>query len=115
MLSVYVLAQLKPLSVVIKDVIDHTFFKMQHMATVHYENGKYHLHKELASSSEEDNRDRGKISVEKIIDFTHHLPLTITFTMAVLPRRHLERNDAVDPTRGYGKSIYQPPRLYPIS
>jgi hypothetical protein len=115
MLSVYVLAQLKPLSVVIKDVIDHTFFKMQHMATVHYENGKYHLHKELASNSEGDNRNPGKISLEKIIDFTHHLPRTFAFNMAAAPQQHQERNDTLDPARGYGKSIYQPPRLYPIS
>lgn len=48
-LFVYAFIQLKPLTAVVKDVIAHTFFKVQHMASVHYENGRYHLHTELDS------------------------------------------------------------------
>jgi len=55
LLFFYVLVQLRPLTVVLQDVIAHTFFKMQHMATIHYENGKYHLHNELKTIAEEDN------------------------------------------------------------
>lgn len=36
---------------ILKDVVAHTFFKMQHMATVHYENGKYHVHTEMAEKA----------------------------------------------------------------
>jgi hypothetical protein len=49
------MAQLKPLTVMINDVLAHTFWKVQHMATVHYENGHYHLHTELKTISEESN------------------------------------------------------------
>jgi hypothetical protein len=49
------MVQLRPLTAVLQDVIAHTFFKMQHMATIHYENGKYHLHHELKTIAEEGN------------------------------------------------------------
>lgn len=57
----YVIVQLRPLTVLVEDVIAHTFFKMQHMATVHYENGHYHLHQELKTINEQDN-DSNKAS-----------------------------------------------------
>ena len=61
LLFFYVAVQLKPLTAVVQDVLAHTFFKMQHMATVHYENGKYHLHTELEKITNED----GRITKEK--------------------------------------------------
>lgn len=47
MLGVYVFGMIKPVMPLVKDVLAHTFFKAGHMATVHYENGRYHLHMEL--------------------------------------------------------------------
>jgi hypothetical protein len=52
----YITVQLKPLVVILEDVIAHTFYKVQHMATVHFENGAYHLHAELNTIAEEDNK-----------------------------------------------------------
>ena len=56
-LSFYVFAQLKPLVVVVEDVLAHTFWKVQHMATVHYENGHYHIHSELSDLSEKESKN----------------------------------------------------------
>ena len=50
-------SQLKPIVVVVEDVLAHTFWKMQHMATVHFENGHYHLHNELSDISEKENKN----------------------------------------------------------
>jgi hypothetical protein len=61
LLIIYVTVQLKPLTAVIHDVLAHTFWKVQHMATVHYENGHYHLHAELKTISEEDSANQEKI------------------------------------------------------
>lgn len=55
MLVLYVFGLIKPAMPLMKDALAHTFFKTQHMATVHYEKGRYHLHLELkqdAKSSE---------------------------------------------------------------
>lgn len=55
LLFFYLAVQLKPVTAIVQDFIAHTFFKMQHMATIHYENGKYHLHTELETISKEES------------------------------------------------------------
>ena len=45
---------LKPVSPFIADTVEHILNYTKHMATVHYENGKYHLHTELETISKED-------------------------------------------------------------
>ncbi len=57
MISVYVFAQIKPLAVILEDVLAHTFWSVQHMATVHFENGRYHVHTELGDISEKENKN----------------------------------------------------------
>lgn len=52
LLAVYAFALVRPILPVVTDVVAHTFFKMQHIATVHVENGKYHVHIELEKASE---------------------------------------------------------------
>lgn len=52
-ICMYSFALLKPVFPVVNDIIAHTFYKMQHMATVHYENGAYHLHAELIDESDQ--------------------------------------------------------------
>ncbi len=49
-------AQVKPLAVIVEDVLAHTLWKAQHLATVHYENGRYHIHQELSDISEKQNK-----------------------------------------------------------
>ena len=60
LLFFYVVVQLRPLTAVLQDAIAHTFFKMQHMATVHFENGHYHLHTELKNIDKEENNSEKK-------------------------------------------------------
>ena len=59
-LFVYAAVQLKPLTAVINDALAHTFWKVQHMATVHYENGKHHLHVELLSGLDEQEKESAR-------------------------------------------------------
>lgn len=69
LLSFYVFAQLKPIIVVAEDFLAHTFWKMQHMATVHYENGHYHIHTELSDISEKESKNtQQKIPVSEKIN-----------------------------------------------
>lgn len=46
----YSMVMLKPVSPYITDTFEHIFNYTQHMATIHYENGKYHVHKELVDN-----------------------------------------------------------------
>jgi uncharacterized membrane protein len=52
-LSIYSFAVLKPIIPVAKDFIAHAFNAQSHLATVHYEKGKYHLHVEVAKAAKE--------------------------------------------------------------
>ena len=54
LLMCYTIVMFKPVLPFIADCISHAFFYTQHMATVHYENGKYHVHYEAAKNVKED-------------------------------------------------------------
>ncbi len=47
----YSMVMLKPVSPFISDAVEHIFNYTRHMATVHYENGKLHVHKELVENA----------------------------------------------------------------
>ena len=46
---IYSFGLLKPLSPYICDFVAHTFWEYEHIATIHYSEGKYHVHVEVES------------------------------------------------------------------
>jgi hypothetical protein len=68
LLCVYSFALLKPLTPIVNDVIAHAFYKMEHLATVHFENGKYHVHAELAQQAEKDNPTKNSNTPSSIFE-----------------------------------------------
>ncbi|HXB10947.1 MAG TPA: hypothetical protein VNZ45_03095 [Bacteroidia bacterium] len=68
----YAMALIRPITPVIGDVIAHTFWRAQHMATVHFENGQYHVHYALATAAKEDygNKKSSSVKVDETLD-TH--------------------------------------------
>lgn len=67
------LALVKPLVPAFADLLSHTFWKTEHLATVHFENGKYHLHIEMEKAGKEDQQNNSKKISEKN-DFVHLNP-----------------------------------------
>ncbi len=47
----------KPVLPLVNDILAHTFWKTEHIITVHHENGKDHLHYELKKVSNQNNED----------------------------------------------------------
>jgi hypothetical protein len=72
-LCIYSFAVIKPVLPIANDIIAHTFYKMQHMATVHFENGKYHIHAELARESDQQKDSKGNIPASAYETVTHHI------------------------------------------
>ncbi len=67
MLGVYVFGLVKPTLPLVKDALAHTFFNSAHMATVHLENGRYHLHLELNEEAKKsDSKQSAVISHEML-------------------------------------------------
>lgn len=46
----YSLLMVKPVMPYVYDAVAHVFFYAKHMATVHYEDGKFHVHKEIVDA-----------------------------------------------------------------
>jgi hypothetical protein len=55
LICIYSFALIRPAMPLVNDAVAHIFFKMEHLATVHFENGKYHIHAELQKASENTN------------------------------------------------------------
>ncbi len=72
LLVCYAALLLRPLLPVLQDVMAHTFWKNEHIATVHYENGKYHVHVEL-SDAEEKSSNCSKSLIKQIEPLNLHL------------------------------------------
>lgn len=52
LLLCYALVLFKPVLPVLADAFAHVFMEERHTATVHFENGRYHLHLEVKAASE---------------------------------------------------------------
>ena len=84
----YSALMLKPVSPYISDTIAHIFYFAQHMATVHYENGKFHVHKEVIDVAKEEAAPKDQTSSKKDNSISDHLATTnnpaLPYTQAVL-------------------------------
>ncbi|MDQ3111191.1 MAG: hypothetical protein M3R17_14965 [Bacteroidota bacterium] len=74
LLLCYSLALVKPLAPALSDLFAHSFWKTEHLASVHYENGKYHLHIDMEKAGKEDPQNNPKKASEKN-DFVHLNPV----------------------------------------
>jgi hypothetical protein len=72
MLFAYALAILRPALPVLSDAIAHLSDEAAHIASVHYENGKYHVHKELRKSAE---KSKEKSTFQNAHDVFQHFPV----------------------------------------
>jgi hypothetical protein len=72
LLYIYAIGLLAPVSPIITDVLAHTFWRAQHMATVHCVNGKYHVHYELYKANST-NSGKGNSTVKADETISIHL------------------------------------------
>lgn len=67
MLGVYLFGLIKPAVPLVKDLLAHTFFKTQHMATVHFENGRYHLHLEMKEDAKSNDTKQQAVTAYEVL------------------------------------------------
>ena len=67
LLYIYAIGLLAPVSPILTDVLAHTFWRAQHMATVHCENGKYHVHYELYNAGKKDSKGNSSAKSDETI------------------------------------------------
>ena len=61
----YAIVMVKPALPYMSDFIAHVLFYQHHMATVHFENGKYHVHKEVVKNVKEENSGKNSLPEKK--------------------------------------------------
>ena len=75
LLFAYSILMLKPLSPIISDSIAHVFFYARHMATVHYEHGKFHVHRDIVAEAKKEAGSKESPSSKKEDTTGEHLVL----------------------------------------
>jgi len=81
LICIYSFAMVKTILPIANDFIAHTFYKMQHLATVHYENGKYYLHSELLAN---EHNSPAKNSSTVIVDESLAFHILVAVPMRLL-------------------------------
>ncbi len=69
----YAIVMFKPAFPYVEDFISHVLFYKQHMATIHFENGKYHVHTEVAKIAKEENSNKSVPSSKKDNSTSDHI------------------------------------------
>lgn len=107
----YSLVLLKPAAPYAKDAFAHLFFYARHMATVHYENGKMHVHYEVADNAKKEASQKEIPAAKKDNTQTDHItipkpetnrPLQLCASYAIAVNSALQYN--------YLTGDYPPPR-----
>lgn len=83
LLFTYSTMMFKPLLPYITDVVAHTLFYQSHMATVHFENGKFHVHKEIINETKKEQQAGNTQQLKKDNQPNDHI--NITFAIVPLP------------------------------
>ncbi len=114
LLVFYIAVQIRPLASVVQDALAHTFFKMQHLATIHYENGNYHLHADLKAVNDDEsasNKTSQKLPSQKNEKNTSELLTLLNFNFTInaslIPTTI---TSVLDVSSGYIQSPYLPPK-----
>ena len=69
----YTMVMLKPVTPYISDLVAHVFYYSKHMATVHYENGKLHVHKEIVDNAKKNEPGKESTSSKKDNSTNDHI------------------------------------------
>jgi len=67
LLFIYANGLFAQVSPIIGDVLAHTFWRAQHMATVHCVNGKYHVHYQLYKAGKSDGKGNNQVKSDETI------------------------------------------------
>ncbi len=115
LLMCYTIVMFKPVLPFIADCISHAFFYTQHMATVHYENGKYHVHYEAAKNIKEDaaGKTPASSSSKKDTAPTEYMYMAATQANVVMQNfsKPYTSSIATGLKTGISKNNYPPPRI----
>ncbi len=109
----YAIILLKPVLPYVTDFIAHAFYKYEHIATVHKENGKTHLHYELQKASEESGTDKTNLPIKAATEVSPHVFTNMLYSFAVvkISQQHFPINTLFSPSIAMAGD-FPPPKAY---
>ncbi len=110
LLFAYTTIVCKPIFPSIADTVAHIFWYSEHMATVHVENGKYHVHLEYTNAARK-NYPEKDANLPKAGSDTDHLITAVTYHFSLPPVIETHFLTYTSPLSGnYLHSDFPPPR-----
>jgi len=111
-LFAYCISVIKPVLPFVTDAVAHAFFYQKHIATVHWKNGKSHVHHEFINEAKKENTSKTGSSTKKLMPSDDHLIIVNRSTFLpwiyTQPQLHPNSTNAVS---GYYCSDFPPPKL----
>lgn len=102
---------IKPALPYVSDLVNHVFFYTKHMATVHYENGKYHVHKEVVDHAKKEASQKAIPTAKKESSTTEHTSIQQNeLAVVLLLNRTIEVPVSTALQHNYPSGDYPPPR-----
>ncbi|MBK8520180.1 MAG: hypothetical protein IPL54_04630 [Chitinophagaceae bacterium] len=107
----YAMVILKPVTPYVSDAVAHIFYYSQHMATVHYENGKMHVHREIVNNAKEEQPAKEIPASKRENSANDHTGLQQKQLVQVLPvTRSYQIPFTASLLQNYLAAEYPPPR-----
>lgn len=95
---VYTSQLVKPIFPYVKDSLAHIFWYAKHASTVHFENGKYHMHAEAMKEVQATNTDKTVPQNKKATDLSEHINSEVWYRYTIksfLPSFDSSHNDSI--------------------
>ncbi len=87
-LLLYLSAIFKPVVPIVKDMLAHSFWKMEHMETIHHHHGDNHAHLEIEKSSDQNKGTPTATKWEEPVSVHLSLQKTIVFYNHLLAKKN---------------------------
>ena len=98
----------KPILPLVEDELAHIFWKAEHLATVHQHYGNHHAEEEIATATQEEDKDKNPASSKTCEPVSIHLIVHLSFS---IPQFFIEKTKFG--TRIYNASSLSLGKLYP--
>ena len=103
---------LKPVMPSVADLLAHTFWYSQHMATVHFENGKYHVHYQYIEESKKNFPGKNSHAIKNETSINDHLVIIneYDFSIDTIISNQFS-STSVSILNNYSNCDYPPPKV----
>jgi hypothetical protein len=83
LLASYAIMIVRPVVPYISDTIAHTFWRYQHISTVHFENGKYHTHYEVLEAAKKTDPEKASHSGKTDTNIGEHFSTSSNYNISL--------------------------------